>query len=110
MDTSDEYVKMCKKLSFQDTYKIGDYFYSYDKKRVQILTDFEQTIGDIVPTKIYRQDQLQELIPALPTTMNCENLSEFMKQTRDYDTWEQLWLAFVMKTKFSKSWNGEEWV
>jgi hypothetical protein len=26
------------------------------------------------------------------------------------ESWEQLWLAFVMKEKYNKVWNGEDWV
>ena len=26
-----------------------------------------------------------------------------------FDSMEQLWLAFVMKKKYGKVWNGEEW-
>ena len=61
-----------------------------------------------------RQDQLQEMI-VNPTL----NISEFSKwaleaiENADYymqfDSWEQLWLGFVMKKKFGKAWNGEEW-
>ena len=28
----------------------------------------------------------------------------------DFDTMEQLWLAFVMERKYGKKWNGREWV
>lgn len=27
-----------------------------------------------------------------------------------YDTLEQLWLAFVMKQKYNKAWNGTDWI
>lgn len=27
-----------------------------------------------------------------------------------YHTMEQLWLAFVMKEKYNKAWNGEKWI
>lgn len=26
-----------------------------------------------------------------------------------FTTWEQLWLAFTMKERFNKVWNGEDW-
>ena len=26
------------------------------------------------------------------------------------ESWEQIWLIAVMKTKFNKIWNGEEWI
>jgi len=27
-----------------------------------------------------------------------------------HDSMEQLWLAFVMKEKYNKIWNGENWI
>lgn len=68
-----------------------------------------------------RQDQLQEMIKS-----EDENLVEFRERIicgfsawcevlrmtndfRDYLSMEQLWLAFVMKEKYNKVWNGEDW-
>jgi hypothetical protein len=28
----------------------------------------------------------------------------------EYESYEQYWLAFVMKEKYLKIWNGKEWV
>ena len=71
-----------------------------------------------------RQDQLQEMVIDIidcsshSATANLINfgtrLQQFVKD--DYDYWmqftsmEQLWLAFVMKEKYNKTWNGEKWV
>ncbi|MDD5722635.1 MAG: hypothetical protein PHY29_02720 [Syntrophales bacterium] len=35
---------------------------------------------------------------------------EWMNIKIDPGSMEQLWLAFVMKEKYGKTWNGEEWV
>ncbi len=63
-----------------------------------------------------RQDQLQEM---------CKDKLYPMHLIRDFylflwngkgtvphsdPTMEQLWLAFVMKEKYNKTWNGEDWV
>jgi hypothetical protein len=60
-----------------------------------------------------RQDQLQEMIGSEWRYI----FSGFMWWYADADTRrlemigsiEQLWLAFMMKEKFNKVWNGEEW-
>ena len=64
-----------------------------------------------------RQDQLQEML-------HC-SIGEGMNRLWAYfhewfckigaveyskSSWEQLWLAFVMKEKYGKVWNGEGWV
>ena len=62
------------------------------------------------------QEQLQKLIIKLFTPFGL--LKDFYKwcnsDVLDYHqrgNWsmEQLWLAYVMKEKFGKIWNGEEW-
>jgi len=60
-----------------------------------------------------RQDQLQEMV-----IDNCESLNHLLYKIlsfhadshRKYTSMEQLWLAFVMKEKYSKIWDGKEWV
>lgn len=64
-----------------------------------------------------RQDQLQEIWregEAGLAVGEVKLLIEWMYQNKsyvfDFDTHEQLWLAFVMKEKFNKVWNREEWI
>ena len=67
-----------------------------------------------------RQDQLQEMVPTqiAGTKPNLKMISEFTHFFDYWDTngipinlttWEQLWLAFVMKEKYNKVWDGEKW-
>ncbi|MCK5608026.1 hypothetical protein KAR91_39465 [Candidatus Pacearchaeota archaeon] len=69
-----------------------------------------------------RQDQLQEiLLESINKNREPEdeadhitildNISEwvFSKPYPTYQSMEQLWLAFVMKKKHQKTWNGETW-
>lgn len=35
---------------------------------------------------------------------------EISSYSYNFDSFEQLWLAFVMKEKYSKQWNGKEWI
>ena len=63
-----------------------------------------------------RQDQLQEMVFQLgePPTAYIVLLREFMQRNSPYyvmfASMEQLWLAFVMKEKFNKTWDGEKWL
>ncbi len=67
-----------------------------------------------------RQDQLQEMVGGLEK--GFIDFPKWLENTYglnygDYPnghlcifkTWEQLWLAFVMKEKYNKVWDGEEW-
>lgn len=65
-------------------------------------------------TWLPRQDQLQEMVIGkveMWTTAitGLHNLAKFA-ETIEFGSMEQLWLAFVMKEKYSKVWNGDEWV
>jgi hypothetical protein len=78
-------------------------------------------VGDeaVVPKHIWlpRQDQLQAMFPELNTPylkmINIFNFYEFNSPEHEWmidASMEQLWLAFVMKDKFSKEWDGTDWV
>ena len=62
-----------------------------------------------------RQDQLQEMVINFDRGHdNYGVLFGLMKFSADYNlretSMEQLWLAFVMKKKFNKTWDGEKWI
>ena len=95
MDISPEYIKMCEKAV-----------------EIQKLAPRNEVKNwwspDDLMVWLPRQDQLQEM---------CENKGEdfFIFAFRSgshplLDTYEKLWLAFVMKEKYGKVWNGEDWV
>lgn len=64
-----------------------------------------------------RQDQLQEMVYAQGNNIDtnlAEAISQFYhfsmdKYRQSFTSMEQLWLAFVMREKYSKVWDGEEW-
>jgi hypothetical protein len=85
--------------------------------------------GDSTPCKniiwLPLQDQLQEMVAFEPFQIHKEyNLHSFIwfcewgyganitvKQPKDINSsLEQLWLSFVMKVKYGKNWNGEDWI
>lgn len=61
------------------------------------------------------QDQLQEMVESENLLFKVKGFWEFCCSAtfikfRGYHSMEQLWLAFVMKEKFNKIWDGEKWV
>ncbi len=68
--------------------------------------------------QLERQDQLQEMVnwEINDMTYKLETFTEgfaigwsFIKGNGEA-SWEQLWMAFVMKEKHGKQWSGTEWV
>ena len=104
----------------------GDYFWVHDREMIDICEACGHKHSYHVEDKVVwlpRQDQLQEMVMR-------ENCSEDIKdgaflttclmvdwykesgftQSGWFSSMEQLWLAFVMKEKYNKVWNGSEWL
>ena len=70
----------------------------------------EEMVGSAIP--LPRQDELQEMLGFC----GASGIHGWMKRVTlfqmesPYQSFEQLWLAFVLKEKYNKIWNGEEWV
>ena len=126
MDTSETYIKMCERADLKPhnsehdrQWQDGDCYFLDEKVDVYTFWHY--------PTHIYnaiwlpRQDQLQEMVDGDVYEKVC-NFYDFVndvvgwelmkyKLKEDYFTsMEQLWLAFVMKEKINKTWNGEDWI
>lgn len=118
MDTSETYVKQCEKaeeiqeLSFEkysfSVYTYGDGYSSLcinlnDRRRKR--TEFEIWLPC--------QDQLQEMVWKPEETINhlFVRFWDFVVKDSACNSFEQLWLVFVMKEKYNKTWNlkKEEW-
>jgi hypothetical protein len=129
MDTSKEYIKMCiKAVEIQRLWKsppdlgLPDFVACCDHGLVCDIDEDREYRCDECPVYpdnlcwLPRQDQLQEMIPGSVVTVSAEilrmnslNNSEWSKRFEIHHM-EKLWLAFVMHKKFSKIWNGEDWV
>ena len=130
MDTTETYIKMCEKADAEIQGRVpqeGDYFslctnikcttyrkesHKKDTGVILICGHYEANIhhGDIW---LPRQDQLQEIAKDMAVSERklavyfgrwCEDWGDFQFSL------EKLWLAFVMKEKYNKIWNGEGWV
>ena len=125
MDASKERILMCEKaeeIQKEWSPQNGDFFFT---NKVYVWGYYECKKGIWLP----RQDQLQEMmkennIEKLHMKFNsflyqeynklrlmkgqstCSDITPFIIFT----TMEQLWLAFVMKEKYNKIWNGKDWI
>ena len=117
MDVTSEYVKQCEKAveiqnksprkDFMDLEFSSGVYFSPDGNRW-----FRKMNGDRVYIWLPRQDDLQGMIKGEPAAV-LVNLGEWAQSNEmgniNTTSYEQLWLAFVMK-EYGKVWNGEEWV
>jgi len=121
MDTSETFIKMCEK---------AEEIQGLAPKALWEGNRSFQLSGNNVYAKsptskrfvwLPRQDQLQEMICWNITgrfgVLMIDGLMQFAKEFYkpvsfgdDSVTWEQLWLAFVMKERWNKIWNGEDWI
>ena len=100
MDTSEQYIKMCEKAE-----EIQEQRFPLKGK---VLFGF---------TWLTCQSELQEMMGFKRLADSIDSFHRFASGyylgTRlayhVFKTREQLWLAFVMKEKHNKIWNGEQW-
>ncbi len=113
MDTSETYVKMCEKAE-----EIQRLVRSNPLKYLDGKDFIQGEIGDIEQTWLPRQDQLQGMVKTRDRLLDCSKFFSFacyygvdhIEDIQDEKvSMEQLWLAFVMKEKHNKVWNGEQW-
>ncbi len=123
MDKTKEYIKMCKEAK-----EIQDIYNMFHQKPYLISDLFSVSNGTLITfstqprgliDKQYeivwlpRQDQLQEMLDCETYELldMCSESDGIMWQAlHDYaSSMEQLWLAFVMKEKYNKIWNGDIW-
>jgi len=124
MDTSKEYIKMCEKaveIQHEELLK-GDYVVINEK--TELIADTMHYSPAELDTAIWlpRQDQLQEMVmdkfkgSSLYSMIDefdwfcSESGLVFTDYAEQFTSMEQLWLAFVMKEKYNKTWNGEDWI
>ena len=117
MDTSKEYIKMCdaaeesEEIGNSHTMGYGDFFIPRNILEVQVCCNpdtvewlnNEETHNSNDFIWLPRQDQLQEIW----NDKGVKWLEE--DETIFAESMEQLWLAFMMKEKYNKVWDGGEW-
>ena len=125
MDTTAKYVEMCEKAKEIQLYRTvkkrceaGDFVYNKDEYIIEVA---EARIMLLVEDVwLPRQDQLQEMIKCNDPFTGTDRIDFFLSWVRsenhtvgyktsilpyDFKSMEQLWLAFVMKERYSKVWS-----
>lgn len=133
MDTSETYINMCERaelIQVQWSISEGDWYIdtvTFPSQRILTIAggcpsfdDYERRHLKECQRRSFwlpRQDQLQDMIKTIfawekLNQFNCwfdeEVLTRGILQF-DNSSFEQLWLAFVMKEKYNKTWNGKGW-
>lgn len=139
MDTSETYIKMCKKAKEiqnakwlkalhslctshpwigGDIFAVGDEVFMHDScphAGKFIGPDYCNRNAIWLP----RQDQLQEMLYdrlsnphawILVEKFSYYSKPQFLGNDISDMSMEQLWLAFIMKEKYNKVWNGSDWL
>jgi len=108
MDVGKKYIEMCEKAE-----EIQKHWKPHEGDIIQIRN---RELVSWLP----KQDQLQEMVfenwgsPELIDGFHQWYYDLFKESNKNYQceaewSMEQLWLAFVMKEKYNKEWNGESW-
>ncbi len=113
MDTSETYIKMCDCPEIQGRiWETGDVYAFAGESGYVVSSDYAPQHSIWLP----RQDQLQEMVSTcFKAGLDLEILYAWYQRNRphdvadEWDSMEQLWLAFVMKEKYGKVWTGSEW-
>jgi len=126
------YIKMCEKAAeiqelrpIGQDWELGDFCY-YKAKYGKVFgvtgssNGYDVYIIEHESGEIFlpRQDQLQAMIELKGHKLTQDLFRIFTnwiythnyKWNLFYGSPEQLWLAFVMNEKYSKTWNGEDWI
>lgn len=121
MDTSQDYIKMCYEASeIQSLHEhtvAGDFLARWFDD--EVLVACPCWMVEFPVTWLLRQDQLQTMLNV--GELGCGNLSFWSGRFAEFcngeelasvshGSMEKLWLMFVMKEKYNKTWNGKTWV
>ena len=122
MDISTENVLMCKKaIEMQDSPKssatMPDDVFFREMAGGEYLVGAYSEESDIWLPHIYKLQAMvkrrnEVWIHLLNRFYNyyAEEVKNNHKWSLTFDTPEKMWLAFMMKEKYSKMWNGKKWV
>ncbi len=122
MDTRETYIKMCDCEEMQKSFPAyDDSNYIYNLCRMKVVYSSSNVYWDGGNGLIWlpTQDQLQGMV----ISGHPDGAYQLVMLLGDFRAWfleratlkqkftsmEQLWLAFVMKEKYNKIWNGEKW-
>ncbi len=135
MDLSKEYIRMCERATEVEktwSYLVGDFY--YDKGSTYVSREGRHegavsivethTLSDMVEGNFMRsktvwmprQDQLQEMADLRDLRIG-KTVKGFVLYNPDgspspghYSSLEKLWLVLVMREKYQRKWDGDQWI
>lgn len=137
MDISKEYILMCEKskeIQENDGKKYNNIYYDINNEKIINSYDYincsdkflrlslvwlphQDQLQDIIKDKyIMLQDMILVFYDFSNSKYTYRKITGYTNQTIGADrayyfnSMEQLWLAFVMKEKYNKFWNGTDWI
>ncbi len=115
MDTSKKYIKMCEKaeeIQRRWEHIQGDFYFDGANKKVKNKNTTFKLAENYPCIWLPRQDQLQEMIGEEWWKILGDFVDYITSIHPSVESFEQLWLAFVMWEKYQKVWNDRrgEWV
>ncbi len=118
MDTSEQYIKMsdCEEIQEQARGEHG--YFVCGEHHLDMTNDIIEYFQHMIKNKEKRvwlptQDRLQEMLQPCGFGVMLWDFHAFASiliRDENITSMEQLWLAFVMKEKYNKTWDGNEWV
>ena len=123
MDIPEIYIKMAEKAEEIQKFRLfgqnkqGDYFWLPKFPHLMITSDMDTRKIPDGAVWLPLQHQLQAMVTGEFTTLaslvrkfHDWYFKFYAEQNVLFTSMEQLWLSFVMKERYSKVWNGTEWV
>ena len=84
--------------------------YLLDFKNFDRTKNVQDQLQEMVEHEKYIDFYLNRLTYFSDETHHNEANEECVCNGRYFTSFEQLWLAFVMKEKFNKVWDGKDWI
>jgi len=125
MDTSETYIKMCvgaAEIQAQQDGSQGEFVYcegiGYQEMDDRPLTPFvwlprQDQLQEMVLGRVDKHDSCVSDLHGLFFAFRCfvqeDDADGWWSFRSDLVSFEQLWLAFVMKIMYGKEWSGTEW-
>ncbi len=106
MDTSETYIKMCR-TAFPKDAEEGTCLKTQDQLQ-EMLGEYPEETALAKNEKF--QTNLTAKLASFMDFVQPEYELYLPEYTKHFTSMEQLWLAFVMKEKYNKTWVGNRWV
>jgi len=131
MDKSSKYIKMCQEAEeiqkqAPDENVEGCFFYNPFTDEVMCRDGWNYCIVEDLDIELYecptqdwhedkniiwlpRLDQLVEMLGGYKELKKQKHINNLCMMKNDFNSLEQLFLAYIMKQKYGKIWNGQRW-